>query len=197
MLQFILKETNLSKEVHGTIQQFLRFITKRVPEEKSLLSKLYMVSDENLAKVGIEDHNVVAQMTKKFIHFHLAILHTNAFIATLNQTMDGMRENFSQLTEMGLVSLFLEDGSIITAEQIATKIEEKEKDPISFLSFIQPPIAIDIDGVIHLVTQLLFHCELGDSLPKVFPYKEMLDLGGVHENLCNVLRLSKDDWLPL
>lgn len=98
---------------------------------------------------------------------------------------------------MGLPSLFLEDKSIATTEQIAERIEEKEQDPTTFQSFSHPPTTTDIEDVIHLLAQLLFHCEVGAGLPKVPPCKEMLDLGGAQENLRNIARPSEDDWPPL
>lgn len=63
---------------------------------------------------------------------------------------------------MDMLSPFLDDESIATIEKIAGKIEEKEKDPTIFQSFIQPPITKDIEGVIYLIAWLIFHCELGD-----------------------------------
>lgn len=189
--------TKLSREVHETIEQLSRFITKRVPEAKSLLSKLYMVSNENLAKAGIEDQNVTAKMANKFMHCHMTILRTNTCATTLNQTMDSMRENFSWIIEMGMPSSFLEDESVNTVEQIAEKIEEKEQDPTAFKSFSQPPTVVDIECVIHPIAWLLLQCESGASLPKVLPYKEMLNLSEAQENIPDVLRPSEADLLLL
>lgn len=92
--------------------------------------------------------------------------------------MDDMRENFSQLSEMGLPSSFLEDGLITTAKHIIERIEEKKQDPNSFHSFSHPPTTIDIAGVIHLLVQLLFNCKAGAGLLQTLPYKEASDLGG-------------------
>lgn len=108
-----------------------------------------------------------------------------------------MWENFSQLSEMGLPSPFLEDGSIATVEKITEKIKEKEQDPTIFQSFGHPPTMVDIESVIHPLAQLLFYCEAGASLFEVLPYKETLNLGGVQENLWNIEKPSKDEWPPL
>lgn len=72
---------------------------------------------------------------------------------------------------MDLPSPFLEDGSIATTKHIAEIIEEKEQEPTAFQSFSHPPTVIDIEGVIHPLAQLLFHCEVGAGLPEVLPYK--------------------------
>lgn len=72
---------------------------------------------------------------------------------------------------MGMSSPFLEDESVATAKQIAENFEEKEQDPTTFHSFSQPPTVAGIEGVIHSVAQLPFHCESGVNFPKVLPYK--------------------------
>lgn len=146
--------------------------------------------------MSIEDRDVDAQTKTKFIHCHSAFQCTKPTAAILSKTLDSIRGSFTSLNGMGLPSLFLEDGSIATAEQITERIEEKEDDLEAFGNFSDPPMVTNIEGVIHLLSQLLFHFEAGVGLPNVLPYKETIDLSGAQENFHNMVKLSKDEWLP-
>lgn len=168
----------MSQEAHDTIEQFPWFILEKVQEAKDLLSELYSVFDESLARVGIEDRDAATQTTNKFIHFHSAFQCTKATTTILSKTLDNIRGSFLELSKMGLPSPFLEDGSISTAEQIVEKIEEKENDQEAFKDFSHPPMVTEIEGVIHLLAQLLFHCEVWVGLPNALPHKEIIDLSG-------------------
>lgn len=79
------------------------------------------------------------------------------------------------------------------AKKIAKRIEEKEQDPNAFQSFNDPPTATNIEGFIHPLAQLLFHCETRVGLLETLSYKETLDLGGAQENFLNIAKPSKDD----
>lgn len=108
-----------------------------------------------------------------------------------------MQENLSQLAELGFPSPFHGDGSIATVKQIVERVEKKEQDLATFQDFSHPPNTIYIEGFIHPFAKLFFHCEVGTNLPKVLPYKEMLDLKEAQENLYNLSRPFEEDWVPL
>lgn len=88
----------LCREVHGAIEQFRKSIVEKVPEEKNLLDKLYMILDEDLANAGIGDQKATTKIVNKFIHCHTTILHAGKCTTTLDQTMNSMQARFSRLT---------------------------------------------------------------------------------------------------
>lgn len=179
------------------IEQFPHFILEKVLEEKDLLIKLYLVFDESLAKVGIEDRDVVAQMENKFIHCHFTFQQTKLAATMLSKTLDSIRGSFFELNGMGFPSPFLEDDSISMTKQIVERIEEKENDLKAFKDFSDPPTTTNIKGVIHPLAQLLFHCEAGAGLHNVLPHKETIDLSREHENLHNMVKPFEDEWSHL
>lgn len=187
----------MSQEAHDTIEQFLLFILEKVLEAKDLLTKLYSISNENLSIAGIEDHDATAQAENRFIHCYSAFQCTKAATTILSRTLDDIQGSFSELSRMGLLSPFLEDDSIATAEQIVERIKEKENNPEAFKDSSDPSTETDIEGVIHPLAQLLFHCEVGVGLPNALPHKETIHLSGAQENFCNMVKPSEDEWSPL